>query len=464
MKGIDSPPGNGVGWGVIKKVVESLEKAGVRDAFRKGTLRCPDCGAKPGELPDKWGGVMRCGACGARTSLSEWTPGEGAGRLAAGDADRVPTGTRIRKESAGPDSAVWHVPANGKFGFFLFFGVFWLLITAVVSGGFLLAFPGGEEPDGDFPVWVATPFFGLFWVIGLGVLYSALRQKFMRYRIAVGGGKVTLRKEMFGRSSEKGLNASSVASVSQQVFYSQNYTPVYGIEIKGPEGKLRFGSGLGEEEKAWLVADLKRTMRGREPEASAARSVFAGGLAPIKVKQGKEVFSVEVPGAGMGAVVTGLVFALFGIGFVCVGIFLIDGEPWPDSSGGSGPGEWFSLISFLFANGFRTFWILFSSVFAVIGVSVTVAALRGMGSERRIEGNAAEVSIRTYKRGLVLKDQSFPRAQVADMRTSNSGHNNGKPMKRVDLIVGDKVVKIASWMDGDAADAMAAEVREALGK
>jgi hypothetical protein len=37
-------------------------------------------------------------------------------------------------------------------------------------------------------------------------------------------------------------------------------------------------------------------------------------------------------------------------------------------------------------------------------------------------------------------------------------------MKRVELIVGDKTEKIANWMDGDLADKLIREVKEALGK
>ena len=37
-------------------------------------------------------------------------------------------------------------------------------------------------------------------------------------------------------------------------------------------------------------------------------------------------------------------------------------------------------------------------------------------------------------------------------------------MKRLELIVGDEIVRIVNWMDGAAADEVAGEVREALGK
>ena len=172
---------------------------------------------------------------------------------------------------------------------------------------------------------------------------------------------------------------------------------------------------------------------------------------------------MEIPAAGMASVIGPFVLALFGIGFICIGIFLIDGEPLPDLSGKSGPGYWFSLIHWLFSNGFRTFWVLFSSLFAITGIYTGLSALRELGSNRRIEGNPADISIRTYRRGLVLKDRSFPRSEVTDIRASESGRIGNTFTKRVELIVGEKAEKVAIWMNGDKADDLVAEVREAMG-
>lgn len=52
----------------------------------------------------------------------------------------------------------------------------------------------------------------------------------------------------------------TILTVETKVFYTINYNPVRGIEIKGTQGKFRFGSGLHDSEKAWLVADLKESI------------------------------------------------------------------------------------------------------------------------------------------------------------------------------------------------------------
>ena len=86
-----------------------------------------------------------------------------------------------------------------------------------------------------------------------------------------------------------------------------------------------------------------------------------------------------------------------------------------------------------------------------------------MGQDGRIKGNSAEISLRTYQRGLVMKDRSFARNAVTDIRALTSGSSNGKQMKRTELIVGDKTEKLSSWVDGDEANELVSQVRAALG-
>ncbi len=192
-----------------------------------------------------------------------------------------PSWTKIRRDVKGDGSVVWVIPARGRFGFFLYFGVCWILVTAMVSGGFLFSFSSGGRIKGNFPEWVFVPFFAMFWVIGLFFLYAGLREKYMSHVVSVGGGIVRLRREMFGKVREKVLQEKGVTSVAEKVFYQRNYQPVYGIEIRGIEGKLRFGSNLEGEEKAWLVADIDGVLKSRKK----GEVVRGGGamLEPMKV-------------------------------------------------------------------------------------------------------------------------------------------------------------------------------------
>lgn len=446
---------------MFNKVLEAIEKAGVREKLKSGTLSCPDCGVPAGELPQNLGDVMVCGSCGARASLTEWALAADADRR-ADIADQPPANTKIRRETVGENLVIWHIPATGKFGFFMFFSVIWLLITGGMSGSFLVTFLTGGKIEGDGPDWMIIPFFAIFWAVGLGMLYAAFRQKYMTHKVSIGSDTVTLRKEMFGKSSEKSLARSSIAAISQKEFYKQNDRPIYGIEIRGLDGKIRFGSALTDEDKEWLVADFNQVLEsGNKPVSQHETSAPAGTLAPIKLGNSrKSVFSISIPKPGAGSIFSSFIFALIGIGFVCLGIFVVEGEPFPkDQSGGV-----MTWIHFLFSNGFRTVWTLISSIFAVAGIWMTFSTLKGMGKDRRIEGSESQIFLRTYQNGLVTQEKSFSREQVHDIRGTESGRSNGTAMKRVELIIGDKTEKIANWMDGDLADKLIREVREALGK
>lgn len=420
-------------------------------AAAKNGLFCPGCGQKAPTLPQSSSDVLTCSSCGTKASAAEWAAGEATSPVRT---DIPPDSTGIRKHGDGLGGVIWDIPASGKFGFFLFFAIFWLGITIIVSGGFLFAILGGEEIEGNMPEWVLIPFFAIFYLIGFGVLYAAIRQKYMKHRLTVSGGEVSLRKELLGRSREKKLASNIVKSVTQEVFYSQNYTPVYGIQIKAESGKMRFGSMLTDEEKAWLTADIHEAIFG--PEEAAAPAFQEGGSRG----EGKGVFSIMIPGYGKGALITTMLMATIGLIFLTVGFFFIDTGPMPDRKE---EGYIFSLVFALFDSVFLVIWSLISGVFAIGGIAGTLYLLRFRGSERRIEGNSAQVSIRTYRRGLVMKDVSYPRDSITAVRSSVSGSNNGKPMKRVELITTDKAVKIASWIDGDEADELVSELRAAIG-
>jgi len=419
--------------GVFGKLKEKAEEFAIRQGMRSGGLVCPNCAAAMDETPASFDEVMGCDKCGTKASAREWIAA-GQGVRMNGRADLPPPDTKIRKEGDGWGGVVWHIPAGGKFGFFLFFSLFWLAITGLVSGGFLFAFLSGQKIEGDMPGWVIIPFFGIFWAIGLGMIYAAFREKFMRCRVSVTGGEVTLRKEMFGRGKEKSLRQDDVKSVSQKEFYQKNYQPVFGIEIRGEKGKLRFGSVLTEAEKAGLVADVKEAILG--PTVLEVRN----GVLGEKLGERKEVFSVAVPSSQKQMLPMSLAFTLMGAGFVCLGIFVMKDEGF-----------------------FRWFWTGFSSLFLISGLLMLFKMIRSAGSELRIEGNSSEVSIRTYKRGLVLKDRSFPRREVSGIRSTVSGSSGATQMKRVELIVGVKAEKISAWMDGYDADEMVKLLRGALG-
>lgn len=406
---------------------------------------------------------MLCQSCGARASLSEWASASASDKK-VWTRDEAPPDSKIVRKEIQPDHVIWNIPASGKFGFLFVFAILWLAITALVSGGFLIAFLTGGEIEGDMPGWVLIPFFGIFWAVGLGVLYAGLREKYLKCSIEIGKGRVLYRKEMFGKSREKALDLKGVTSISQQEFYQQNYKPVYGVEIKGAEGKIRFGTVLSEEEKAWLLSDFKKVVAlARGEKQRVAESKEAGGFSPMAVGNGKSVFSIPFPKPKSNSLIGTMFMVLMAVGFVCIGIFVLGPDsPIPNDDRDKGFG--FDTVFDFLDNGFRVIWTLFSSVFVIIGLVMLFKTLARLNKDVRIEGNEAQISLRTYKNHLVVSDRSFPRGEVTDVRSSNAGSLNNVPMKRIELIVGNKVEKISDWISEDEADRFVMELREALGK
>lgn len=442
---------------MFKKIVTGLEKAHLNNLASKGGLACPACGTLATQLPTEMDTVITCRSCAHFGSASEWARGNTDGNR-VGRAGQPPANTRIVCERAG-SFTTWHIPPSGNAGGLVGFGWVWTsfiaLFTLAMSSPLwirLIVPTAKVTVSKGAGTWAAAGggalFISLFWAVGLGMLYFGYRMKNAKHRVTIGNGAVTLLREWRGKRKEKSLPLANLQSISQVVIYTKNYQPVYGVELKGKSGKLRFGSGLTPEEKAWLVADFKAAVwpeKATGPRTEASR--------PVGTSQSKSVFSVALPGSGAG-VFAGILFAVMAAVFIGLGLFVI-----PNHHGSSsGPGI-FKMLDV----GFRTIWLTMSSLFFLIGLGVTIASLRKLGTETRIEGTTRHIAVRTMKKGIVLKEQLFDRAQVRDIRASETGQTNGKPMKKLELIVGDKAERIAWWMDGEKADAVVDEVRAALG-
>ncbi|WP_411827762.1 hypothetical protein [Luteolibacter sp. AS25] len=436
-----------------QSIVEKIEEFGFKHGSGESWVACPECDVRSPRPLRRANDVLKCEKCGCSASVREWLM-HGIETERQGKADEVPADTKITKAGDGLGGAVWKIPAAGKFDFFLLFGTAWLGITAVVSFAILAESFKNRLSEGDMPFLIIVPFLGVFWAIGLGVFFAGLKGMFQKVEISVSGGEFTLKKELFGRVNEQRCALESIKSVSQVVFYSKNKRPVYGIQVKADK-KFKFGSALRDDEKAWLTADL-------EEATTANRKRVVGSYEPEE-RGRKDYFSVVIPDSIKARALGALIIFAVSILFLVLGLFVMD-TGFPSTV----PTAWDAeeLINFLkdlFSSTFRTLWLCFSTLIACVAVYLFFKALGERGQEKRIEGNEAEVSLRTYKRGLVLKDRSFPRSRVTDIRATNSGSQNGRPMKRVDLIVTLEAIKIAGWMDGDEADALVAEVREALG-
>jgi hypothetical protein len=281
------------------------------------------------------------------------------------------------------------------------------------------------------------------------MLYMGVREKWLRQRLTVAAGELVLRREMFGRHRENRLAVADIRSLEQKEFYQKNYQPVHGIEIKASRGKLRFGSTLTPEEKAWLVADLREVVFGLQPSVSQ----------PALRERRSGHFSVEIPSARKHLWPVAIMLMVIGGAFIVLGLkFLNTPSPGANNDGPS----LFGAISTLFdllSQGFRGIWVFSAAAMAIGGCYLFIRLLRDRHLVKKLEGNDSEIALRSYRDGRVWKEKIFSRQEVADIRASTSGNMSGKTMKRVELIVGEKVEPLARWIEGEAADALVAEVR-----
>ncbi|RYD39675.1 MAG: DUF2244 domain-containing protein [Verrucomicrobiaceae bacterium] len=396
--------------GVLKKLWERAEAAGYRSMASKNLLVCPACGTRPGEIPKGPVEVIACPSCGVRASAAEWAASSVSNGTASPDSVAPPSGTRITRSGSDGGEVVWNIPASGNSGGLMFFVILWCSITAIVSCGFLMAFLKGDGIKGNMPAWALVLFFGLFWAVGIGMSYAALRSKYARHRISAGAGRVVLRRELFGRSTEKSLDMAGINSVSREVFYQKNYRPVHGIEIKGAGGKLRFGSMLTEDEKAWLVDEMKRVMMRLEQDLLSH--------APSPLPRARQAyFSIPLPASRSSVMPMALILIGMGSVFAFVGTRI--GQDFaPARPDGSGALDSLDRVFSFATSGFQTIWMLASGIITIVGLIMLFFNFRSRGKETRLEGTDSDISIRTFKYGRILEDRTFPRSSVTDIRCS----------------------------------------------
>lgn len=440
---------------MFRKLWEKAEAANYKAAAKRGSLACPQCGAKPGGATAKSKDVIACAHCGTRATAFEWsttlTPG-----AAIAQADKAPAHTRITRMADASGAVTWKIPASGKSGGLLFFGIFWCSITAVLTGAFLFGDTEIKSNDG-FPMGVfLILFFGLFWAVGIGMLYAACRSKYASHQVTLDQFAITLRRELFGRTKDKSLPTANIKSISQIEFYQKNYQPVHGIEVKASTGKLRFGSMLTDEEKAWLVADMKRLVFST-PELSSAAPA-----SPTIARVRQPYFSVLIPKTSHSLWPLSIMLVLIGSAFVCVGIFFIDPISGKMEEDAPAVVRVFDIVFNLVTGGFRLVWITMSSAMVLGGLLLGYRLGRSKNQETRIEGTDREIAIRTARHGRVIDEKVFPRESVTDIRAVTSGSMNSKTMKQVVLIVGDQGESVSSWVDGEKADELVGEIRRML--
>jgi hypothetical protein len=151
-----------------------------------------------------------------------------------------------------------------------------------------------------------------------------------------------------------------------------------------------------------------------------------------------------------------------GLLLLAVGIFVIrrHGVGHAHSSEGL-----FGILDLLFGlldSGFQIIWCLISSIMLVAGIACLRSHRRNAGVEQRLIGSPTGISLKRLRHGTVVEEKTFERRLFRDIRATVSGSANGKSMKRIEMILGDRSETIANWVAGEKADALVEEVRQAM--
>ena len=140
---------------------------------------------------------------------------------------------------------------RGPGAFLLLFSIVWNGIMAV-SVLFMLF--GMSKSEG--PPWLLYPFLALFWAVGLGTLYAALRLVFGKTFVRIEGGQVFIQTKLFHRGRLRRWTLAAAPSARLAEAYEQNEQPVYAVAIKTTGRDAKFGTSLRDDEKTWLVGEL----------------------------------------------------------------------------------------------------------------------------------------------------------------------------------------------------------------
>jgi uncharacterized membrane protein len=410
---------------MFKGLVSTLERQNLKAAVAKGSLACPQCGAPFAGRPTEPSEVITCGSCQHFGSTSEWVARSLSPGAKRGRAGSPPPNTRIQREAIG-STVVWDVPPSGKSGGLVVFGWIWTTFIAVLTSLVLYGLLFGTPGDG----WPVILFLIPFWSVGIGLLYVGYRMKNARHKIVIGDGTVTIAREWRGKMKKKSLPLAGLEAIHQTVFYSKNYTPVYGIELKGKDGKLRFGSSLEEAEKAWLVAEFKEAVW---PSRKAETVETKAPAEPTR----QESFSLLLPRTNM--LMTSVPAVAVGAIFVAVAFFVIKDD-------------------FVF----RAFFGGMGVLVGLIGLGGLVSYFRNRDTEQRLEGTRTHLFLRKSRKGLTLSEQTFPRESFRDIRAIQSGHVNHQPRFKVELLAGGRALPLAQWLKPEDAEAFVEAVKQAM--
>jgi hypothetical protein len=233
-------------------------------AFAQARVRpvdCPHCRHRfqpftdrPLESFAEFSRPCRCPKCGREFVWTDRFKAEPGSPQRSSPAQQ-PADSRIERRPVSKSELLYYIPASGRSGCMFMLAAFWTIFSLVAFGSAI--YRALALDDGPGPIFIA----GFFVAVGGGLTYIAARHRYATHLLYLSAETVRLQRTLL-RKRTYVLPADGLTHVKRVEIYTQNYQPVYAIEIGSAEGKrIRFGSAMTDAEKDWLCADINEFLR-----------------------------------------------------------------------------------------------------------------------------------------------------------------------------------------------------------
>jgi hypothetical protein len=174
----------------------------------------------------------------------------------------------VTRENLGSAGAIFHIPASGRWGAWLFSALLATAIGGVIIFLLLNTLPrrpsGGGPTDGIFIVFSTV--FGIVHLVILLLIAMlivtfwrvALRQRYLRQQITVDRTELRLDESMFGKRKSRAVPVGEITQLDLQEITRVNHQPERAIRVATGRQSFSFGLWLPEEEKPPLLAELRQ--------------------------------------------------------------------------------------------------------------------------------------------------------------------------------------------------------------
>ena len=205
-------------------------------------MNCPSCGAELAESAVNLdAGTARCFQCGHVSKLSL-----GGGESVEPRVER-PAKTRVVLDRSRPGRIALYIRVRG--------GKL-LLPFAILSLVTLGALTAAGLFSGDFPILFVVA----FWLVGLGLLLLGLLVRFGITGVYVDRQQFIVAKTLFAKGWTRRGRTGEISTIRLSEAYRSNGRPVMAVGIAAGAKTYTFGSFLEDDEKPWLVSELRTFM------------------------------------------------------------------------------------------------------------------------------------------------------------------------------------------------------------